>query len=181
VRYVEIKSKFIERRNQSNFYKVAKHTEYAAKGISELFGKINQYSVFSTELGHIGDMERRVMIDDSGVFSPEGALASPATLISYEMDEDNLRQEIFPVASTPLSGDFVPETPQSPESEIELTLLSEANVSMASSRLNESDLDDTIQVVDTTVPEVPVPRKSGRKTKAPDRLIYVPKGATKKK
>ena len=52
---------------------------------------------------------------------------------------------------------------------------------MASSGLNESDLDDTIQVVDTTVPEVPVPRKSGRKTKAPDRLIYVPKGATKKK
>ena len=160
----------------------------AAKGISELFGEINQYSVFSTELGHIGDMENRVMIDDSGVFSPEGALASPATLISYEMDENNLRQEIYPVASTPLSGDFVPETPQSPESDIELTLPLEADVSMASSGLNESDLDDTIQG-DTTVQKVAAPRRSGRKTNRPDRLVYdrlgrpitVPKTATKKK
>ena len=149
----------------------------AAKGIPELFGEVNQYSVFTTELGHIGYMKNRVMVDESGIFSPEKILPSPVTiLLLYEMDDEKVVQEIYPVAWTPLVGDFMPERPQSPETDIELTMLSEVNVSLTSSGLNESDLDDTLKVVDyldlQKKPEVETPksRRSGRKTKVPDRL-----------
>ena len=125
--------------------------------------------MFSAELGHIGDRENRILVDDSGVFSPEGVMPSPATMVSFEVDEDKLVQEIYSVASTPLMGDFMPETPQSPESDIELTIMSEVNVSLNSSGLNESDLNDTIQEVEARTSK-PVTRKSGRITKAPDRL-----------
>jgi hypothetical protein len=104
------------------------------------------------------------MVDDSGIFSPEGILPSPVTiLLSYDMDDEKVVQEIYPVAWTPLVTD------------IEFTMLSEVNVSLTSSGLNESDLDDTLKVVDyldLQKPEVETPksRRSGRKTKVPDRL-----------
>ena len=86
------------------------------------------------------------------------------------MYENKSIQKIYSVEYTLLHGNFVLEILKSLKSDIESTVPSEMNVSVESSRLNESDLDDTIQVVDKFEPQKPIHRGSGRKRKFPEKL-----------
>ena len=160
-----------------------------AKGISELWGIDNQYSVYPAEREN--EAHSMVMVDDSGILSPEDWNKSFDESIRFEMGEDKSEQIVYPVASTPLQGDYVPETPYSEYCDIELSVDSSAEVTLnstgdtifetCSSNLNDSDLND---LNDTLVEEQGVAdndivtcnnytnpiRKSTRQSVEPDRL-----------
>ena len=160
-----------------------------AKGISEMWGCENQYSVYPGEREN--EANTMVMVDDSGILSPEDWNKSLESTMKFEMGDDKREQEIYPVASTPLQGDYVPETPYSEYCDVEMFLDSNTEVTLnstgdtifetCSSNLNDSDLND---LNDTLVEEQGVAdndivtcnnytnpiRKSTRQSVEPDRL-----------
>jgi hypothetical protein len=119
--------------------------------------------------------------------------------VRFELGDSKVEQEVYPMASTPLSGDYVPATPYSEYSDLELTVLNGTEVSVTSGgedetfipRLNDSDLSDKLtenqdavgcdrnaagceaNAAGLTSEKASVtfePRRSGRQSKAPDRL-----------
>ena len=159
-----------------------------AKGISELWGIENQYSIYPTEREN--EANTMVMVDDSGILSPEDGNRSTESYARFEMGVDKFEQEVYPVASTPLQGEYVPETPYSEYCEIEMSMISgegntfndtnETLLVTQSSGLNESDLDDTLvetrdvagnknDIVPCNKNTDPI-RRSGRQSVTPDRL-----------
>ena len=86
----------------------------AAKGMSKCFGEVSQYRVFLDERRHVGDMRNRVLIDGLGVFSIEGVMRSSSKRVPYEKNKKKVIHNKHIVAYTLMTGDFMPETPQSP-------------------------------------------------------------------
>ena len=168
----------------------------AAKSCSELWGFDNQYSIYPLEREN--DANPMVMVDDSGIISPESTLEVLES-VRFELGDSKVEQEVYPMASTPLSGDYVPATPYSEYSDVEITVLNGTEVSVTSDGgdetfipgLNDSDLSDTLtenqdavgcdrnaagceaNAAGLTSEKASVtfePRRSGRQSKAPDRL-----------
>ena len=162
-----------------------KRRRRAAKDTSELWGYDNQYSIYPIEREN--DANPMVMVDDSGIASPEKA-SEVLHKVKFELGYSKVEQEVYPVASTPIAGGYVPETQYLELSDIELTVLNGyekvdtvdgEDEDTCIPALNESDLDDTVVSGDNAAGYSQVAvnfngtleaRRSGRQSIAPDRL-----------